>query len=114
LDSSERELFQESLGPFSAPLLSSPNLSRLRQGGAFSSFRARARALDFRASLASSEQAARRSEKKKKARKKKKKKKKKRRKRRKRRRSEKRSAATPLREVYFANKTGPVPCLLKQ
>jgi len=30
------------------------------------------------------------------------------------RKSEKRSTAMPLKEVYFANKTGPVPCLLKQ
>jgi len=72
-----------------------------------------ARALDFRASLASSEQAARRSQKKKKMRKKKKKKKKKEEKEEEKERAE-RSAATPLREVYFANKTGPVPCLLKQ
>lgn len=50
-DSSERELFQESLGPSSVPLLSSPDLSRLlaRKREALYSL---AGVLDSRASLA--------------------------------------------------------------
>lgn len=97
LDSSERELFQESLGPFSAPLLSSLNLSRLRpEGGELFSSPTGSCLTTARLSRT------RRNKKRKKEKKAEEK------------RNEEKYGSAPLKEVYFANKTGPVPCLLKQ